>query len=43
MKSIITKVVVSVVVSVVATAAVNYINKKSGRGHLKSTVTYLQF
>lgn len=43
MKSIITKVVVSVVVSVATTAALNYINKKTGRGHVKSTVTYMQF
>lgn len=43
MKSIITKVVVSVVVSLAATVAVNYINKKTGRGHVNSTVTYLQF
>ena len=43
MQTFLTKVVISVAVSVAATYAVNYVNKRTGRDHIYTTITYLKF
>lgn len=42
MNTLISKIVVSVAVSVAVTTAINYINKKTGNGHIKSTFLYIK-